>query len=329
MQDRRNFFKKLSGLTATLALSSGMKSHSGTASTDRLGELLPTRVLGKTGKQVTILGVGGFHIGRMSDRDAQETLETALEGGVRFFDTAEGYQNGGSEEKYGRLLVPKYRDVSFIMTKTRARTKKDAQKDLEASLRRLNTDYVDLWQVHSVNSVADVNNRIENGVFDVVQQALESGKVKHIGFTGHVTPAAHLRVLEKSNMFETCQMPINVADPSYESFIDNVMPKLLDRNIGVIAMKTLANGGFFGGTRHGYHGDNPRVVPDRLSIQEALYFVWSLPVSVIVTGPDDTKQMQEKIKLAKSFSAYDENKRQELIKRVADMAGTTVEFYKS
>lgn len=276
-----------------------------------------------------MLGVGGWHIGRMSEKDAQATLEAALEGGVRFFDSAEQYQRGGSERYLGKLLVPHYRDEIFLMTKTTATNARTARRHLEESLRRLNTDYLDLWQVHTITSPGDVDARIAGGVVEVMKEAKAQGKARHVGFTGHTRPSAHLRMLEQTDLFETCQMPINVADASYQSFIKNVLPVLVERNLGVIAMKTLANGGFFGGSRHGQHGDNPRLVPYRISIQEALHFVWSLPVSVVVTGPDDVAQMQEKIDLARSFEAFDAAQRQALIDKVADMAGRRVEFYKA
>jgi len=326
--DRRSLLKWLGSFTAGLILASKSNAK-GKPQADRLGKLLPLRTLGRTGEAVTMLGVGGAHLGGMSERDAQETIEIALQGGVRFFGTAEMYQSGGSETRMGKLLTPKYRDDIYLMSKTTARNAKDAQRDLEDSLKRLNTDYLDLWQVHSVNSPDDVSDRITNGVFEVMTQAKASGKVRHIGFTGHRQPDAFLKVLEQSDIFDACQMPVNLADPSYSSFIKQVMPQLVERNIAVIAMKTLANGGFFGGSTHGRHGDNPKIVPDRVSIPEAINFAWSMPVSVLVTGANNPEQMQEKIDLANSFVAMDEQQRQNLIDKVADLAGTTVEFYKA
>lgn len=326
--ERRSLLKWLGGFTAGLILASQTDAE-GKESSDRLGKLLPLRTLGRTGEAVTMLGVGGAHLGGMSERDAQETIEIALEGGVRFFDTAQMYQSGGSETRMGKLLTPKYRDDIYLMSKTTARNAENARRDLEGSLQRLNTDYLDLWQVHSVNSSNDVSDRISNGVFEVMAEAKASGKVRHIGFTGHRQPEAHLKVLSESDIFDTCQMPVNLADPSYSSFINQTMAQLVERNIGVIAMKTLANGGFFGGSSHGRHGDNPKIVPNRVSIAEAINFAWSLPVSVLVTGANNPQQMQEKIDLANSFVAMGEQERQDLIDKVADLAGTTVEFYKA
>lgn len=330
MIDRRAFLKSIAGLTTGILLSSACaEGDEEINQSDRLGTLLPTRRFGRTGEAVTMLAVGGWHIGDMDEAEAQKTIETALEGGVRFFDTAEGYQNGGSESRLGKLLIPKYRDDIFLMTKTRARDADEAWEHLEGSLSRMKTDRLDLWQVHAVRNPADVNERIENGVFDVMMEAKETGKTRYIGFTGHSSPAAHQRVLEKTDIFDACQLSMNLVDVNYESFIEKVVPTLVERNIGVIGMKALANGGFFGGTQHGRHGTNPKVVPNRVSIPEAVRFVWSLPVSTLVTGPDNADQMQEKIDIAKNFTGMADDERQQLIEKVADMAGTTVEFYKA
>ncbi len=330
MIDRRAFLKSLASLTTGILLSSAStEGGAEEVASDRLGPLLPTRRLGRTGEAVTMLAVGGWHIGDMSEAEAQKTIETALEGGVRFFDTAETYQNGGSESRLGKLLVPKYRDDVFLMTKTTARNANEAWTHLEASLTRLNTDRLDLWQVHAVRNPADVDERIENGIFDVMIEAKESGKTRYIGFTGHSSPAAHQRVLEKTDIFDACQLAMNLTDVSYESFIEKVVPTLVERNIGVIGMKSLANGGFFGGTQHGRHGTKPKVVPNRVSVSEAVRFVFALPVSTLVTGPDNAAQMQEKIDIAKNFIGMQDDERQRLIEKVEDMAGTTVEFYKA
>ena len=330
MIDRRGFLKSMASLTTGILLSSACaEGGEEESASDRLGTLLPTRKFGRTGEAVTMLGVGGWHIGEMSEAEAQKTIETALEGGVRFFDSAESYQSGGSESRLGKLLVPKYRDDVFLMTKTTARNATDAWKHLEGSLTRLNTDQLDLWQMHSVQNPADVDERVDNGILDVMLEAKATGKTRYIGFTGHTSPGAHERVLERTDIFDTCQLAVNLTDVSYESFIERVVPVLVERNIGVIGMKALANGGFFGGARHGKHGPNPKVVPDRVSISEAIRFVWSLPVSTLVTGPDDAKQMQEKIDIAKTFTGMNDDERNELIEKVEDMAGTTVEFYKT
>ena len=328
MSSRRSFLKTLAAVTATI-MAPYDKVH-GAVPKDRLGELLPLRTLGKTGEKVTMLGIGGAHIGKSEEKLSQQLIEAALEGGIRFFDNAESYNRGGAETKYGKYLVPKYRDVAFIMTKTTARDGKLAQQHLEDSLKRMKTDYVDLWQIHAVTSPDDVDNRIADGVLEVVRKAKETGKARYIGFTGHSDFHAHQRMLEKTDILETCQMPINCFDPNYKSFIKNVLPVLVERKMGILAMKTLSNGGFFGGTRHFHGGDNPKIVPNIATVKEALHFVWSLPVSTIITGPDHVDMLKEKIELAKSFKLMNEEKRLELVQRVgkAGFDGKKVEFYK-
>lgn len=335
MEKRRQFLKKMSGLTAGIMIpiqnfSFGKSTHS-----DKWGYVLPKRKLGNTGIDVTMLGVGGYHIGWTTEKDAQAVIEAALEGGIRFFDSAESYGPHTSEIRYGKYLTPKYREEIFLMTKSTAKDAKTMQEHLEASLKRLNTDYLDLWQVHAVSDPEDVDSRIENGVFDVVMKAKETGKVKHIGFTGHQNPKAHLRVLERTSdnpFFETIQMPINVVDANLDHFINSVLPRALDRNLGILAMKTMADGRFFGKKMRlqdiQWETDKP-IVPERLSIKDVLYFVWSLPVSVLITGAENEALIKEKINLAKGFNSYTEDQRSDLISKVADLAKDgKVEYYK-
>lgn len=328
MANRRNFIKTLAAITAGMNLPIWENVFASKSTSDKLGELLPLRPLGNTGASITMLGVGGHHIGgEMSEKEAQDTIEVAIEGGVRFFDTAEGYQDGGSELRLGKYLTPKYREHVFLMTKCEQNNIDDARKSLDASLKRLNTDYLDLWQMHTLESVDDVDERIKGGMLEVMLEAKESGKVKYIGFTGHATPNTHSRMLEKTKIFNSCQMPVNVCDTWYKSFISNVLPTLIERNMGILAMKTLGEGAFFNKTKS--KEAEISVVPDLISIKEALHFVWSLPVSTIITGPDNADMLKEKIELAKSFTKLDESDRKKLVEKVADIASTgEVEDYK-
>ena len=331
MQERRDFLKQLALITGSLmppvsSLTQPMR--------DRWGDTLPMRTLGKTNEKVTMLGVGGFHVGWTTERDAEEVIETAMEGGIRFFDTAESYDDGGSEMRYGKYLVPKYRDQVYIMSKSTAKDGKTARAHLEGSLKRLNCDYIDLWQVHSLRTPADVDARIENEVLDVFEKAKSEGKVRHIGFTGHQNPFAHKQMLEKTidrDIFETIQMPINVIDPHFHSFIENVLPLALERNFGILAMKTLSDGRFFKEKRRldeiQWTSDDP-IIPNYISIREALNFVWSLPVSVLITGAENKRFLQEKIDLAREFSALSEEDRYQQILKVSQKAGGKVEYYK-
>ena len=221
------------------------------------------------------------------------------------------------------------------MTKTQARDAKTAREHLEGSLKRMKTDYLDLWQIHNLRNPDDVDGRLQEGVLDVVMKAKEEGKVRYIGFTGHSNPEAHLRILEKttgSDPFDTCQMPVNAIDPSYHSFTGQVIPKLQDRNIALLAMKTLADGRFFGMKSNLQRGvvwrsDDP-AVPNRLSIRDALHFAWSMPVSVLITGAENASLVREKVDMAKTFTGMSEADRLQLVSRVADLADGKVEYYK-
>jgi predicted aldo/keto reductase-like oxidoreductase len=339
---RRDVLKSFVGLSAALIAPEVLGADVPTSqpatqpqARDRLGELLPQRKLGRRGPMVTMLGVGGAHIiTHMDEATAQKTIETALAGGVRFFDTAAGYGGGGSEQRYGMFLTPKYRDVIFLMTKSAAGSAQAARQQLDQSLGRLKTDYLDLWQMHTLHSAAEADSRINQGVLDVMLEAQAKGKVKHLGFTGHHQPESHLRMLEhaaaKGNPFTTCQMPVNLVDPSYQSFVLGVLPKAVEQGVGVLAMKTLANGGFFGGNANGDSGPHPKVVPDRVSLAEAIHFVWSLPVSVLITGARDPHMLQEKVDLARSFREITPDHRKELVAKVADMVtARKIETYKA
>jgi len=325
---KRRKFIRLSAIGAGTTFSLPLFSNTFETEKDRWGELLPSHKFGNTGRKVTMLGVGGFHVGRMSDAEAERTIETAIEGGIRFFDAAESYVGGENEVKYGKFLSPKYREDIFLLSKTKARDGKTAQEHLEGSLRRMKTDYLDLWLMHQVDSVEDFDNLRNNGMLDVFIKAKESGKVKHIGFSGHKNPDANLYVLKE--MGEHCEanmLPVNVADPSYRSFIKNVLPVLRENKKGIIAMKTLAGGAFWGGGFDGNAGKDSQVM-DRISVKEAIHFALSMPNDVLVTGAKDADMLQEKIDLAKSFIKLNETQQDELIAKVADYGKNKVEYYK-
>jgi len=333
MNQRRKFLQSLAALTSGLMLPANSFGRV-FENTDKWGSILPLRKLGKTGVETTMLGLGGFHVGWTTEKDAQEVIESAMEGGIRFFDTAESYDKGGSETRYGKYLVPKYRDEVFIMTKSTASTGQLAMEHLEGSLKRMKCDYIDLWQVHSLRTPDDVEERLNNEVLEVFEKAKAQGKVKHIGFTGHQNPYAHKWMLEKTkenDPFETIQMPINAIDQHYYSFIENVLPEALKRDFGVLAMKTLSDGRFFPEKKRldriQWTSDDP-VVPNYLSIKEALYYVWSLPVSVLITGAENKSLLEEKIQLAKDFVALTEEDRLAILSKTEKVEGNKVEYYK-
>lgn len=330
-KSRRTFLKNMALATGAMMIPT---SGFGSSRIDKWGQILPLRKLGKTGREVTMLGLGGYHVGWTTEKDAQEVIETAIDGGIRFFDTAESYDNGGSEKRYGKYLVPKYRDEVFIMSKSTAKNGKLALEHLEGSLQRMGCDYVDLWQVHSLSTPEDVDGRIENEILEVFEKAKAQGKVKHIGFTGHQNPFAHKRMLERTvsnDIFETVQMPINVIDSYFHSFIENVLPIALDRNFGVLAMKTLSDGRFFAEKKMNekliWTSDDP-LIPNHISVEEALFFVWSLPISVLITGAENKIILQEKIELANRFVKLSQSDRINLTARLHAKAGASIEYYK-
>jgi len=332
MADRRLFLKSMAALTAGLTVPVSLSADNKKPEKDRLGSILPKRKLGRTNEYVTMLGTGGFHIGWTTERDAQEVIEAALEGGVRFFDTAESYDAGRSEERYGKYLTPQYRDLVFLTSKSTGKDAKTVREHLEGTLRRLKTDHLDLYQVHAVETPDDVDGRIQEGVLEVMMKAKQEGKARYLGFTGHQNPHAHLRMLEKTNVddiFDVVLMPVNVLDHSYFSFIQNVMPVALKRNMGITSIKSLADGRFFANkTQANWTTDDP-VVPNYLSIKEAMYFVWSLPVTVLISGNENATMMREKIELARNFSELSQEQRTALVEKVKDIALTgTVEYFK-
>jgi len=330
MANRRTFLKSLAGITAGLSVTPAAFSKE--PESDRIGEILPKRKLGRTGEYVTMLGTGGYHVGWTTERDAQEVIEASLEGGVRFFDTAESYSKGVSEERYGKHLTPKYRDLVFLMTKSTGRDAKTVQEHLEGSLRRMKVDQIDLYQVHSIRTPEDVDGRIEKGVLDVLLKAQQDGKIKYLGFTGHQNPFAHTRMLERteeSDIYDALLMPVNVLDASYYSFTENVMPKALDRNMGILAIKSLADGRFFAKKEKANWTSEDPLIPNYLSIKEAMYYVWSLPVTVLISGNENATFMREKIALAKTFTKLSEEDRLSLVDKVRDIAMSgKLEYFK-
>lgn len=332
MENRREFLIKLAGLTAALALPIGASANQNVKS-DRIGKLLPQRKLGKSGASVTMLGVGGYHIHWTTEDDARQVIMTALENGIRFFDTAESYGPEVSEIRYGKFLTPDYRDEIFLMSKSATADAGVAREHLEGSLKRMKTDYLDLWQIHSLRTPEDVDNRVNNGVLDVFLEAKKSGKVRFIGFTGHQNPQALLRLLELTkdmDIWDAAQMPINPVDAaSNNSFINGVLPVLVEREIGILAMKTLADGRFFAKKNlHHWETDTP-AIPDRFSIAEAINFAWSLPISTLITGAENTKYLEEKIQLAENHIRLKDQERKRIIGKVSDQSlYSSLEYYK-
>ncbi len=331
---RRSFITTIPAAAAAGSLPASGSSSKPAPPTDKWGPLLPSRPLGQTGDSVTLLGVGGFHVGWTEKNHAAEIIETAMEGGIRFFDTAESYQEGESERRFGEYLIPKYRNEIYLMTKTTAKDAKTAREHLEGSLRRMKTDTLDLYQIHSLRDPEDVDNRLANGVLDVLLQAQEQGKVRHLGITCHTNPEALLRMLEQTRdtqPFQACQMPVNALDPSAHSFIRQVLPLLQERQIALLAMKTLADGRFFALKRRPewvqWQTENP-IIPTSLSIRDALAYAWSHPVSTLITGAENASLLREKIDFAKTVTPLSAEEQRGMEAMLQAYPSDEVEYYK-
>lgn len=329
--DRRTFIKLLASTAATAPfVSRGFTS-------DALGAVLPQRMLGKD-IPVTCLGLGGFHIGWTTEELAQATIEAALEEGVRFFDTAESYGPHISEERYGRYLTPKYRDQIFLMTKSAGKDAATVRAAIEGSLTRMKTDYIDLWQIHGLESPEDVDQRLAGGVLTEALKAQAEGKIKHLGFTGHANPYAHLRMLERTaggpTPFLTSQFPINPVDAaSPHSFVKEVLPALQPVGISALAMKTLADGRFFPDKLMNgevqWQTKTP-VIPDELSMSDCIQFALSLPIGVLITGAEKPEYLRDKAAIVRSFHQMDAAEREKMIARVLPQVERgEVEYYKT
>lgn len=336
MNTRRDFLKKMTAATGALMLPAGFGCTGGGPASDRFGTLLPLRKLGATGEKVTMLGVGGFHVGWTTEEDAAEVIEAAIQGGIRFFDTAHNYAQGESEIRYGKYLVPEYRDAVFLMTKTQAKDGASVLEEMDLSLERLKTGHVDLLQLHSFSSPEDVDERIRNGVMDAILKIKEEGKARYIGFTGHQSPYAHLRMMEhypELKEFSTLQLPVSIVDyASAHSFVQKTMPVAMENNLALLAMKTLADGRFFArkemNGRVRWETGTP-VIPDHASIRDALYFSWSLPISTLITGAENKTLLEEKIRLANDYVKLNEDERNAILERAAMAPDLEkVEYYK-
>jgi aryl-alcohol dehydrogenase-like predicted oxidoreductase len=283
---------------------------------------LPIRPLGSSGLDVPILSLGGFHVGRAgSEAKARELVEFAFEQGIRLFDNAESYQSGTAERWVGAALQGERRNA-LLMSKTFSladRSADSAQRHLEGSLRRLRTDYLDLWQLHSVRTVEDVDRAFRSGgAMEYILAAKAAGTVRFVGVTGHAQPAANLRALEywdRGFRFDAMQMPLNPIDYHQHSFQRDVLPELVRRGVGVIAMKTSAQA---------------RLVAERVcNIEECLRYVWSLPVSVAVVGMERPELVRHNARLAREFVRMSDAELDALRLRIRPQARPELEGYKS
>jgi uncharacterized protein len=311
--DRRDFSKTLATVTAGLAAVPTRRAAAPGP--------LPTRRLGRTDLELPMLALGGFHIGQAgSERAARRLIDVALEEGIRFLDTAESYQSGTSERWIGSAIRGR-RDAVVLMTKTFAfpeRTAESARRHLEGSLQRLQTDHLDLWQLHSIRSIEDVDRAFgPGGAIEYMLAAKARGTVRYVGVTGHAAPPAHARALEywdRGLRFDAMQLPINPIDYHQQSFQRDVLPHLVERGIGVIAMKTSADGMLL-----------RRQI---CSIDECLRYVWSLPVSVAVVGMERPELVRQNARLAREFAPMREAELKTLRARLGPQARLELEWYK-
>ena len=250
---------------------------------------LPTRVLGRTGERVSLLCLGGWHIGSVKDPAAAiRIMHAAVDEGLTFFDNCWDYHDGGSEEVMGRALAEGRRDKVFLMTKNCERDHAGSMKCLDDSLRRLRTDRIDLWQFHEIIYDNDPDWVFEKGGLKAAVEARKAGKVRYIGFTGHKDPRIHLSMLAKPFDWDACQFPVNVLDLHYRSFQKQVLPVCLKNKVGAIGMK-------------GFGGGDGIARQAGLTPADAYTFALSQPIASQVVGMTTLEQLQQNIALARGF----------------------------
>ncbi len=273
---------------------------------------MPYRPLGSTGALVSLVGLGGFHLAeRIDEQLTLRLVRTALDRGVTFLDNCWDYNQGASEERMGRALRDGYRDRAFLMTKIDGRTRKEAARQLDESLRRLRTDHIDLVQHHEVIRYEDPHLIFaEGGANEALVEAREAGKLKFIGFTGHKDPHIHLHMLDVAAAhdfrFDAVQLPLNVFDAHYRSFERQVVPRLVREGIGVLGMKPLAAG--------------KAVESGVATALECLRYAMHLPVSVVITGIDTLEILEQALEAARTYRALGEAEVAELLARTATPA---------
>jgi aryl-alcohol dehydrogenase-like predicted oxidoreductase len=325
--ERREFLKRGAGLAATVAVSGGATAAAGPppkplpgAPSEAEIELspgarVPRRRLGKTGVEISAIGLGGYHIGLPpDDKTAIGIVHAAIDYGVTFMDNCWDYHEGKSEDRMGRALAEGgRRDKVFLMTKIDGRTKDAAAKQIDQCLRALRTDVIDLVQVHEVIRMSDAERCFgPAGAIEALVAAQKAGKLRFIGFTGHKSPDIHLHMLETARAhgfhFDAVQMPLNVMDAHYDSFERKVLPVLVERGIGVLGMKPLGSGLFF---RSG------PLASGEVTATECLQYALALPTSVVITGCDTRGVLKQAVNAAATLSPAVAERRADLLRRTA------------
>ena len=274
---------------------------------------MPMRTLGRTGVKVSLIGLGGWHLGfkYIDEELSVRMIRHAIDNGINFMDNCWDYNDGASEKRMGKALKAGYRDRVFLMTKIDGRTKKDAAKQLDESLERMQTDHIDLVQHHEILRFEDPHRIFdEQGANAALIEARDAGKISFIGFTGHKDPHIHLHMLEvaKENGFEfdTVQMPLNVMDAHYRSFEKMVLPELVRQKIGVLGMKALANGMIL---------ESKTVTPI-----ECLQYAMNLPTSVVITGCESMEDLEQALTAARTFKPMSDAEVKGLLNKTAAAA---------
>ena len=284
---------------------------------------IPYRPLGHTGEKVSIVGIGGYHLGSpdVEPQEARQIIHKALDEGINFLDNCWDYNGGESEVRMGRALSGGHRNKAFLMTKIDGRDKATATKQIDQSLQRLETDRIDLLQFHEVIRDSDPGRIFAaGGAMEAVQEARKAGKVRYIGFTGHKSPDIHLLMLSTASAhdftFDTVQMPLNVMDYHFESFAAKVLPVLNQQNIGALAMKPM--------------GDHFILQSKTVSAMECLHYAMNLPVSVVITGCDSVKILDQAVSAARSFRPMSKDQVTAILAKTANAAQTgEYELYKT
>ena len=276
-------------------------------------EDMPYRVLGRTGEQVSALGLGGWHLG-FKDVDEHLSIRivrSAIDRGINFMDNCWDYNGGASESRMGKALRDGYRQKVFLMTKIDGRSKQAATRQLEESLHRLQTDCIDLVQHHEILRYEDPHRIFAvDGAHAALIEARQAGKLRYIGFTGHKDPHIHLYMLDVAKVhgftFDTVQMPLNVMDAHYRSFEQLVLPELVKQNIGVLGMKSLANGII--------------LQSNTVTAIECLHYALNLPTSVVITGVDSLETLEQAFTAARTFRPMSDTQVQALLAKTAQAA---------
>jgi predicted aldo/keto reductase-like oxidoreductase len=283
---------------------------------------IPYRTLGRSGEKVSLIGLGGYHLGKQTDpQDSIRIIRAGLDEGVNFLDNCWDYNGGESEIRMGNALRDGYRQKAFLMSKIDGRTKAAAASQINESLRRLQTDRIDLLQFHEVIRDTDPDRIFaEGGGMEAVFEAQKAGKIRFIGFTGHKSPDIHLKMLDAASKrgfaFDAVQMPLNVMDAHFNSFEKKVLPVLLKSAIGVLGMKPF--------------GDHFILDSKTATPVECLHYAMNLPTSVVITGCDSLPILQQALDAARSFQPMESSQVGMLLAKTAKAAEAgQFELYKT